>query len=95
MYVFGIVVAASDETPIGLAPEELIDRNTVDLADRIVQGHVDRSLRIGVATHDAPSPASGECRTHLRPGGSDQLEPGRLQHRKIGAFHVSQGLQCP
>jgi hypothetical protein len=32
-----------------LAAQELIDRDTVDLADRIVDGDIDRGLRVGIA----------------------------------------------
>jgi len=32
-----------------LAAQELIDRDTVDLADRIMDGDIDRGLRVGIA----------------------------------------------
>ena len=38
-----------DDSIAFLAAQELIDRDTVDLADRIVDGDIDRGLCVGIA----------------------------------------------
>ena len=70
-----------------LAAQELIDRHTVDLADRIVQGDVDRSLRIGVATQRAVHPGVqlldlGDVRADDG-GKQDLLDCGRCHLRRL------------
>jgi hypothetical protein len=57
-----------------LAAEELIDRNTIDLPDGIVQGDVDRSLRVGIAAQHTV-----HARVHL-------LDLGDVMHRLPGAI---------